>query len=422
METNNKFFWGVVTSAFQIEGFLQNDMTEWEAKGKFRTNDKNPVYGDASRHWKLWEEDFLLLKELGVNSYRYSMDWGRIEPEKGVFDEGALCQYDRMVDKLLELGITPMLTLHHFTHPVWFHKISPWHKKASVPAFLNYAEKIIDRFRDRISLFITFNEPMVWILAAYGDGKFPPGKKNVKQLGSALAHMLTAHGKIYDYIKSRQPEAQVGIAKNFIIFRPERSWSLLDRGVVHLIHKFYNMTLFDAFKSGRLKLFFPFLLNHEEKLPVADKIDFWGINYYYRLHIRFQPKINLPLQLNFIHRSGEGLSDLGWENYSDGLWEVMQWINLTGKPYYITENGIADASDEKRISYLQKHLAQVRKARENDFPLKGYFHWSLMDNYEWLEGESARFGLYAVDYSDNYSRILRGSGRYYSEFIKSDLL
>ncbi len=415
-----QFLWGAATSAFQVEGSLENDMTEWERQGRFSGNGKDLSYAEAAGHWQKWQEDFALLKTLDLNAYRFSMDWGRVEPQPGQFDEHALDQYSRMVDRLLELGIEPMLTLHHFTHPKWFHEKSPWHREESVERFAVFSRKISKGFSDRISLFITFNEPLVWLLAAYGEGKFPPGEKDLQLLVDALQNILKAHVIAYDILKTANPQAQVGIAKNLIVFNPQRSWHLLDRGLTFKIHNFYNTMLLNAFERNRLYFKFPFLLNIDFRMPLSDKLDFWGINYYYRLHIRFRPHLAAPFSMSFLPRSGEGVSDLGWEIYAKGLWQVMSWIRKTGKPFYITENGIADKQDSHRAAFLKAHLKYVKKALEKNLPLRGYFHWSLLDNYEWLEGKSACFGLYRVDYENGLHRSIRKSGEYFRDYIAAN--
>ncbi|MGB5138852.1 MAG: family 1 glycosylhydrolase, partial [Candidatus Zixiibacteriota bacterium] len=187
---DREFLWGVSTSAFQIEGQIENDITDWEKLGRFRTGGEDPLYQRAADHWQRWEQDFGLLKSLGVNSYRFSVEWARIEPERGKFDAAALDQYSRMLDRLLELGITPMLTLHHFTHPTWFHHETPWHSPESVDAFTEFSRRVIERLGVRVPLFITINEPMVWLLAGYLDAKFPPGERDVHRLADALHNML----------------------------------------------------------------------------------------------------------------------------------------------------------------------------------------------------------------------------------------
>ena len=413
----DKFLWGVATSAFQIEGQIQNDMTEWESLGKFKNNGYDPNYENASLHWQNWEKDFDLLKTLQVNSYRFSLEWARIQPDMNQFNQRAINQYQKMVDRLLELNITPMLTLHHFSHPSWFHHRTPWHQESSIEIFYEYTRKIIDIFHDRINLYITFNEPLVWLLGAYAEAKFPPGEKNLDLLITALTNMLQCHQKVYDLIKSKNKNAEVGIAKNLIVFSAQRGWNLFDRGIVLLIHNFFNRALLEAFRNNKLKLSFPFLLNFETDLQLSDKLDFWGINYYYRMHLKYKFNRQRPIDMNFANRSGEGLSDMGWEIYSEGLWKVIQLVQQTGKPFYITENGIADANDILRLAYLKNHLRIIQRAREKELPLKGYYYWSLLDNYEWLVGKQAKFGLFEVDFNESYQRRLRDSGSFYADYI-----
>jgi beta-glucosidase len=418
---NNKFLWGVATSAFQIEGSIENDMTRWEREGKFRLDGKNPLYKNGVDHWNRWEEDFRLLKDLHVNAYRFSIEWARIEPESGKISVTALDRYDRMIDRLLDYDITPMLTLHHFSHPVWFHKLSPWHKKESVDTFARFAELVASRVKDRVGLFIIFNEPLVWLLAGYGDGKFPPGEKNIRKMMTALFNMLTAHRQAYDIIKSNDSSAEIGMAQNFIIFDAARKSSFLDKKLQDLVHYFYNLMIPEAFGSNCLRCHFPLLLHCNRDIPLDNKIDFWGINYYFRMHLRFKLNPFRPFQMLFDQRSSEGRSDLGWETYSTGIYRVMDWLRFTGKPFYITENGIATDDDERRLAFLRFHLGVVDWALKENFPLKGYFHWSFLDNYEWLEGYSARFGLLDVDHEKDMMRTIRRSGAEYAAHIRLNL-
>jgi beta-glucosidase len=391
-------------------------MTHWEQRGFFHQNGKAPVYENSVEHWRRWREDYELLRKINVNAYRFSFDWGRLEPMRGKFNQKALGQYDKMLDWLVENKIAPMLTLHHFTHPVWFHEKTPWHTENAIETFVKFAEYIIDRFADRVPLFVSFNEPIVWLLAAYGDGKFPPGEKNLHNMMAALRHILLAHKEVYRLIKKKNPAAQVGIAKNFIVFKPHREWNLLDQGITDLAHKFYNLLVPEAFKTNKISYHFPFLINYKESIPLLDRIDFWGVNYYYRLHLRIQLNLARPFDLQF-RKGRNGVSDLGWEIYPKGLGQVLGWLKSTGKAIYITENGVADRNDLHRQKFIKKHLKVVRKFIGKGYPVKGYFHWSLMDNYEWLEGKTACFGLYAVDYGDHKKRILRPSGEYYADYI-----
>ena len=415
--TDNEFLWGVSTSAFQIEGGIENDITDWERRGRFENGKENPVYGSSTEHWQRWQADFELLRELNVNSYRFSVEWARIEPERGKFDSSALDQYSRMVDRLLELGITPMLTLHHFTHPSWFHAQTPWHHKESVEAFTEYTAKVADTLGDRVSKYITINEPMVWLLAGYLDAKFPPGEKNVRHLADALYNMLLAHASAYDIIKKANPTAEVGIANNFIVFKSARKWNPLDKKIKRLIHNFYNLSIIDAFRDNVVRIKFPLVFNYERPIALDDKIDFWGVNYYYRMHVRFKLSLKYPFELFFRDKSGSGFTDLGWEIYARGLAKVLDWLKETGKPIYVTENGIATQDDDKRLTYMRQHLAILEDSVRNNPQVRGYYYWSLMDNYEWLVGYAARFGLYEVDFRNGLKRTLRPSGHFFADYI-----
>lgn len=410
-----KFFWGVATSSFQIEGHINNDFTEWEKEGKFKKGELDPVYDNGSNHWLIWKEDFDLLEELKVNAYRFSFEWSRIQPELNHFSEEALDQYERMVDYLLEKKTEPFLTLHHFTHPLWFHKISPWHTENSVEVFYNYVEKILSRFKDRIKYWITFNEPLVWAMAGYGEGNFPPGIKNLETMMIALSNILEAHRNVYDLIKSVSTKSQIGIAKHFIFFKSERDWFLLDKAVRNRINQFFNKMVLDAFVTNKLVANLPTLLKFEKEINLNNKIDFWGVNYYYRLFTKFRLSLDNPFHFYTKHPE----TDTGWEIYPKGIFKILKLVSNYGKPIIVTENGIAINDEEIRKKFLKKHLKFVFKAIKNNIDVRGYFYWSLIDNYEWLYGKSKRFGLVFVDYENNFKRIPKESFYFYKELIQT---
>lgn len=414
----NDFFWGLASSAFQTEGFIKNDMTEWEAKGFFRKDGKNPRYQNGSAHWKHWHQDFELLKEIGVNAYRFSVEWARIEQKYNQFDEAALDQYERMVDKLLELQIEPFLTLHHFSHPVWFHERTPWTSVTSRDVFCRYLNILYKRLGDRIRYWITFNEPLVWVLAAYGDAKFPPGKQSFDEMIKALINILHAHTCAYQIIKTYQPKAQIGIAKHFIEFAPHRSWFMADHSLSELVHNFFNEMIPDAFVNNRLKFHFPLLFRIDEPIPLQNAIDFWGVNYYYRMFTAFRLNLKRPIRFVYQNDSKNGLSDMGWEIYPQGLTKALKFFAKYRKNIFVTENGIATNDEQQRIRFVNDHIQEVLAARNAGLPVNGYFYWSFLDNYEWLEGKSKRFGLVHVDYERGFIRKIKRSGKHYSRIIK----
>ncbi len=409
-----KFFWGVATSSFQIEGHIENDFTQWEKEGKFKRDGLNPTYDNGSNHWIMWKEDFGLLKELNVNAYRFSFEWSRIQPEPNSFSEKALDQYERMIDYLLKNEIEPFPTLHHFTHPIWFHEFSPWHTEKSIDVYFEFVAKIFNRFKDRVRYWITFNEPLVWVMAAYGEGNFPPGIKNLNLMMDALYNILIAHSKVYDLIKSSSQNFQTGIANHFIVFKSDRDWFLLDKAVRNRIHKFFNLVIPDAFITNNLIVSLPPILKYEKEINLNNKIDFWGVNYYYRLFTKFKLSLSNPFYFYTKHPE----TDTGWEIYPKGIFKVLKMISKYGKPIIVTENGIAINDEKIRMKFLRKHLKFIFKAIQQGIDIDGYFYWSLLDNYEWLFGKSKRFGLVYVDYENEFKRIPKESFYYYKNLIQ----
>ncbi|MCB0284556.1 MAG: family 1 glycosylhydrolase [Calditrichaeota bacterium] len=417
-EYPNNFLWGAATSAFQSEGHIKNDMLEWEKKGHFRKNGKDPVYGNASDHWHHWREDFDLLAEYGLNAYRFSVEWARIVPEPGKIDEKALDQYKQMVDYLLKKNITPMLTFHHFTHPSWFHEISPWHTNEALVQFTFFVDAVMQKLGKYVDFYITLNEPLVWALAAYGDGVFPPGKKDLNLMMQVVYNLLLAHKSAYSIVKKYNPKARVGIAKNIIFFQAKNRMNPVSVLLKSFVEHFFNDMLFKAFGRNKLEINLPFFLTFNQKIDLKDSIDFWGINYYYRMFIRCKLDKHLPFEMFFENKSGFGLSDMGWEIYPPGLTYALKKAAASGKEIYITENGIATDNDNKREKYLELHLEQIQKVINNGLNLKGYFYWSLLDNYEWIEGTNARFGLIEVDYAQKFARKAKPSLQFFSNYIK----
>jgi beta-glucosidase len=420
IEPNDRpFLWGAATSAYQIEGGAETDISQWEALGRFRSGELDPRIESAADHWNRWREDFDHLKALGVNSYRFSIEWARLEPEPGKFDQVAFDQYSAMIDRLLELGITPMLTILHFSHPAWFHEYSPWHNISAIDTYMRFVEEVNRRLLDRVPYVVTLNEPLVWLLAAYGDAKFPPGVRDLRKLMVSLKHMLLAHRQAYDLIKQSHPDTQVGIAHNMIAFRRARQGSILDGEMKRRLHRFYNLLIPKAFTTNRISFSFPLLLKFDEPVSLDNRIDFWGVNYYYRMHVRFRLRPFRPFDMLFVPRSKHGLSDMGWEIYPRGLYKCCRWLRFTDRPIIITENGVATDDDTIRVRFLERHLNFLDRLRAEGMDIRGYYYWSLLDNYEWLVGTSARFGLYQVDYADGLRRTLKPSGEYYAERIRS---
>jgi beta-glucosidase len=403
------FLWGVATSAFQLEGSPHADWASWDA-----ILSSNPNVTD---HYTLYKKDLNLLEELGVNAYRFSLEWSRIQPKENVWDDEAIAHYQEIVNILIENNIEPMLTLHHFTHPLWFIKKYPWHDAASIDKFMGYTEKILSTLQG-VRYWITFNEPYVLLLGGYLEGCMPPGVRDASLALKALENILICHGKTFDMIHSHIPDAMVSVAHNMAALAPWRSWNPMDRLLAKIAKYFYNHSLLDAFLDGKLHIKFPFRMAIEIDVPIKGKLDFFGVNYYTRVHVRFNPLKKMGVELRHRDIDGYGLTDMGWEIHPFGLEKVLRYASKLRVPLIITENGIATRNDRRKIKFMKGHVDMVERCIQKGIDVKGYFYWSLIDNYEWLQGLDARFGLYKVDF-DTLERTPTNAALYYSYLIKS---
>lgn len=381
------FLFGAATSSHQIEGGQTNDWTRWEALGNAKD-----VSGRATDHWARWREDFDLLVELGLNSYRFSVEWSRIEPFPGQFNTPALAQYRAMLVRLRELGITPLLTLHHFTLPLWVSNQGGLLHPKAPEWFARYVTHVVHEVGDLVDLYITINEPLVMVVMGYLVAIWPPGHRSFRRAATLIDQLARVHQAAYTRIKELNPGAWAGLAHHVIAFEP---WtpSFLDRMTANVLHYLMNRHFIDR---------------------VGEAQDFYGINYYTRQYGHWSRGLS-PIP----HRSEEVLSDLGWELYPEGLSHLISQLGLAKKPILITENGIATRNDALRSRYLTDHLAVVSRLQEAKFDVRGYFHWSLLDNFEWAEGFAPRFGLVEVDY-DTMDRRVRDSAQLYSRIAHAN--
>ncbi len=406
------FLWGVATSAYQIEGGIENDWSDWEAQGRLRA--RHERCGRAADHHTLWPQDFLLLPAISANAYRFSLEWARIEPDEGKFSPGALSLARRRVETLRGLGIEPVLTLFHFTHPRWFWRYG-WESREGVEAFRRFVLRVADALGDLVDHWTVVNEPLVFILGGYLDGSIPPGRRSLPLAMKALEGLLRAHTEAAAVVRSRNPKAQLGLAHNMMGFAPERAGSWLDRAVAAAADRFYNRALLEGIATGVLDFRFPLsgrfrFVNAD--LPAA--CDFVGVNYYSRLHLRFSGRRRLLHEFFYRDARGRGLTDTGWEVHPAGLESSLRIAAETGRPLLVTENGIATRQDALRCDFLREHALMLGQALRSGIDLRGYFYWSLLDNFEWLEGFAPRFGLFEVDYA-TYRRRRRPSANVFAE-------
>jgi beta-glucosidase len=415
------FLWGTATSAHQAEGNSNNNNwflfeNEKDKNGKPRIKDGQEA-GIAADHWNRYKEDIQLMKSLGLNSYRFSIEWSKVEPLEGKFDEAVLDHYEEVVDELNANRIEPVITLHHFTNPIWFEKKGAFEKDSSPKVFAKYVSKVIKRLGKKVKYWITINEPTVYAFNGYFFGEFPPAETDMNKAALIFQNILIAHSQAYLVIKQNNLNAKVGIATAIYSFDPASWWNLADVIGTYYANRNMNEVVLDYITNGRFDFYFPTISKRFYQSDVVNSFDFVGVNYYTRFVIRFNP-FNEKSYQEVKHTFAENVTDMGWEIYPEGLYRVLKQVStFTSKPIYITENGIADDSDTKRPSFIKDHLLVMNKAIHEGMNIRGYFYWTLMDNFEWAQGYSKRFGLYKVDFTTQ-ERTLREGSKIYPEMIK----
>jgi len=400
-----KPLWGTATSAHQVEGNNQwSDWWAWEQSGKV----KEPS-GAACDQYRLFRDDFRLARSLGHTSHRFSLEWSRLEPCEGQWDESAFRHYDGVFDSLAEQNLEPVVTLHHFTNPFWFAKKGGWLARDAVEKFSQYTRRVAERYGKRAKFWITINEPLIYIYQAYIRGIWPPGEHEAYDHAFAVTRsLLRAHTEAYRILHENSgPEGMwVSMAHHLSQFSPCRSQSILDRLNVFLRRHFLNLLPFQALISGRL--FYPGIFS--EKLSARSTLDFLGVNYYTRDFIRFGGIWGTG-QFGTIcekdhHRQGiQELNDLGWEVHPEGIYEVLSSLKRFNLPVLVTENGICTNDDAQRERFIRSHLEQIRRAKREGTSVFGYFYWSLVDNFEWADGFGPRFGIVELDYASQTRKV-----------------
>jgi beta-glucosidase len=416
------FAWGVATSSHQVEGGnTNNQWAAWEKRGRIKSKDS---VGRACDWWRHAEQDFDLAQSLGVNALRLSVEWSRIEPEEGRWDEAALARYGQMLRALHERGIRPFVTLHHFTNPQWFEEKQGFANAESVGLFQRFTQRVVAALGNLCRDWATFNEPNVYASLGYFLGEFPPGKKGrFLQAAEVTQNLCLAHAAAYHTIHSLQAEANVGWAQHYVVFKPRRPESALDRWLCGFIHRRFNDNFAEGIRSGRA----PFPLNKfGRSLPdVKGTCDFVGINYYSRLRVGFAPGSHKTLfvQISVPPHKPQGDSGIEipyGEVYPEGLRRAVEHFAAFRKPVYILENGVPDRDDRIRPWVIESIAGQMRALLAEGVDLRGYFHWTLADNFEWNEGWHLRFGLFELDPATQV-RKPRPSAQLYARLIRESL-
>jgi len=378
----NGFLWGASTSAHQVEGGNFNDWSKWEKSSKrveqLKKQDKDPkeyISGIACDHYNKFKQDFDLAESLNQNAHRFSIEWSRIEPQEGKINQGEIEHYRQVLIALKERGLEPFVTLYHWPLPLWLVEKGGWLNPKASYYFDRYVKIISENLFDEVNFWITINEPNVYASNSYLKGNWPPQKKNIFNYFKVLKNLAKAHKLAYKSLHLIDLDCKVGIAKNNIYFEK-----------IPFIGYFWN------------KYFFNKIENYH---------DFIGLNYYFHAHL--------------FGNKNELVTDMGWEIHPKGIYYVLKKLKIYKKPIYITENGLADAEDGKREDFIKNHLYWIHQAIQDGVDVKGYLHWSLLDNFEWDEGFWPRFGLVRVDYK-TLKREICPSAYEYAKICKENKL
>jgi len=419
LEFPKNFYWGSATSSHQVEGNNHNDWSEWEKKNAKRLaesaknkawpdyildkypnplQEENYISGRACDHYNRFREDFDIAKQLGHNAYRFSIEWSRIEPEEGKFDEKEIEHYRQVISALKERGMEPFVTLWHWTIPLWFRDKGGWLNKNAPKYFERYSNKI-SRSLQNVRFWITLNEPAVYTSLSMIKGTQPPGNKSIFKSAKAKANLIKAHKLAYKAIHSISNSALVGVGNSANFFIPHKN-------------KLYNKLLVKIISYLEGSFF----------KKIRKNIDYIAFQYYRSVDIGFKLGGSfLGIIENNLDSGGER-TDLGWKIYPEGIYYFLKNLQKYNLPIYITENGLADARDEKREKFIKEHLKWAHKAISEGVDVRGYFYWSLLDNFEFVEirGFWPRFGLVKVDYK-TFERKIRPSAWEYKKIIEEGL-
>jgi len=388
------FKWGVATAAHQVEGRnTHNDWWTWEqVDGHIK---QGHTSGLACDWWENAEADFDRAAEMGLNALRLSVEWSRVEPRPGEFDDAALGRYNQMLQGLRERNIEPMVTLHHFTNPRWLaEEQGGWENPETIALFARFVRRTVEALGQHCDLWCTINEPNIYAYSGYLEGAFPPGRSDLNAAMRVTRHLLAGHAAAYREIHTLQPHARVGLAHNVRVFDPASPRSPLDRRTARIADRAFNQAILTALTRGRWTL--PLGLGLAWKLRRT--LDWIGLNYYTRDLVAFDPTQRQALFSRRLHADDAELLDGGYgEFYPRGMFRCLQRLARLGLPIYVTENGIPDDDDDQRPRYLLTHLHQMWHAIQLCYPVMGYYHWTLVDNFEWAEGWTLRFGLIALN-------------------------
>ncbi len=426
------FLWGAATSSHQVEG--DNERSDWwrfeRLDGKVRQFRSYSAQAQRykSDHWRRFSDDIAMMHaDLGLTSYRFSLEWSRIEPAPGRFDQSVIDRYARMCAAMRDVGIAPMVTLFHWSSPdwIWDHDredSTGWYAPQIVEHFERFCTRVVTALADHVDLFVTINEPNVFLYGGYAEGILAPGhRRKDEALLTVQRNLLRCHVAAYRAIKRIRPTAQVGLAHHYCPFEPHGNWNPLEAWVAGRVEQGFTWAFPDAIRDGA----FTFAIRqarrprfHTEQVPdLKGTADFMGVNFYERMLVKVPAAVRLSrMTIVHEHESDKEIWPAGihTRRFVDVLQEVQRRYGL---PIYVTENGQAHTDDDCRRGFIRQHLGALGHAvNELGIDVRGYYYWSLLDNQEWAHGFLPRLGLYAVDYETG-QRQLRGSAKMYAQII-----
>ncbi len=431
------FLWGVATSAYQIEGSPLADgasPSTWHEFTHQRGRIKDGTNGDvACDHYHRFREDVSQMKSLGVKAYRFSAGWSRVFPQPGAVNQRGLDFYDRLVDALREAGIAPLLTIFHLEEPLWLARMGGFTNRASVDHLVHYGETLMRRLGDRVKMWCTINEPTIHAFQGYGTGEFPPAHRfDLRGMLACTHHFLLAHARLCDACSSIVPDATIGISHYYTFVAPARPTSQKDAEAARFMDSLGNLAVLDPLLRGTypeivLKRVGRLLPRGAEKdLPaMKGRGTHVGINYYTKNRFRYSPFV--PYLHAVMHVDSPLQDAMGRETDPRGLYHALTRLkNEYGNPpALITENGppIPDTpgsdplDDQERIDYYRDHLSAMAQAINEGVDCRGFFAWSLMDNFEWNLGLSMRCGLIRTDFATQ-ARTWKKSAFWYRDLVR----
>jgi len=409
-EFSKKFFWGASTASHQVEGGTINQWSVWElanAKELAKTAEerlselpiwdeikmqaespKNYVSGEGVEHYKRYKDDFDIAKALNLNALRFGIEWARLEPKEGEWNDKAVEHYHNYIAELKKRGIEPFMNIWHWTVPTWFDEKGGFSKRANLKYFYNFVQKLANEYGKELNYVITLNEPNVYTSFSFVTREWPPQEHSYLKAVLVYWHLIKAHKKSYKILKKANPKLQIGIASQLANIQAKRPHNFVDQSVTKIMRYLWNWWFLHR---------------------IWNQQDFIGFNYYFTDYYKYFHRDNPYVPL----------SDLGWYMEPEGLYPLLlrAWANYH-KPIIVTENGLADKHDQYRQWWIEESIVAMERAISEGVDVQGYFHWSLLDNFEWKYGWWPKFGLVEVDREHGMKRTIRPSARWYADKIQ----